>query len=63
MSDVANPGRSKQMNIRLSDDEAEVVASVAAETGLSASDVMRQALRKAYAERFKPKPKPMRPKK
>ncbi|MCL4754377.1 MAG: hypothetical protein KJ015_29755 [Myxococcales bacterium] len=41
------------MAIRLTADEAQVVADVAAETGLTWSDVMRQALRKAHAERFK----------
>lgn len=38
--------------MRLSTEEAGVVAQLVAETGLSASDVVRQALRKAYAERF-----------
>lgn len=48
------PGeRTKQMAIRLTADEAQVVEDVAAETGLTWSDVMRQALRKAHAERFK----------
>jgi len=55
---MVNLERTKQMAIRLTADEARVVSEVSAETGLTASDVMRQALRKAYAERFAPtKPK------
>jgi hypothetical protein len=50
---MANPERTKQMAIRLTSVEAHVVADVAAETGLTASDVMRLALRKAHAEKFK----------
>lgn len=41
------------MTLRLSPEEAEVANAVAAETGLTVSDVMRQALRTAHAERFK----------
>ena len=58
---MANAERTKQMAIRLTAEEDRVVSEVAAETGLTASDVMRMALRKAHAERFnvpKAKPKP-----
>jgi antitoxin component of RelBE/YafQ-DinJ toxin-antitoxin module len=55
---MVNPARTKQIAIRLSDDEARVVEAVSAETGLTVSDVFRQALRKAHADRFAAKPKP-----
>ena len=41
------------MTLRLSPEEAEVAHGLAAETGLTVSDVMRQALRTVYAERFR----------
>jgi len=44
--------RTERLALRLTIKEAEVVASVSEETGLSASDVVRQALRLAYPERF-----------
>jgi Arc/MetJ-type ribon-helix-helix transcriptional regulator len=44
--------RDKPLGMRLSEQEAKVVELVAAETGLSRSDVVRQALRKAYPEKF-----------
>lgn len=49
--------RPVRLAMRLSEVEGEVVAAVCEETGLSISDVIRQALRIAYADRFK-KPKP-----
>jgi uncharacterized protein (DUF1778 family) len=55
--------RSERVALRLTPEEAQVVTEVSDETGLSVSDVMRQALRRAYAEKFaaaKPKGKPKR---
>jgi hypothetical protein len=47
--------------LRLSAEEAEVVEALGLETGLSVSDVVRQAIRAAHPDRFKkPKPKPKR---
>ncbi len=51
--------RTERIALRLTPEEAEVVSQVAAETGLSVSDVVRQAIRTAHAERFK-KPKSKR---
>jgi hypothetical protein len=45
--------RTQRIGLRLTPEEAAVVAEVAEETGLSASDIVRQALRIAYADRFK----------
>jgi len=53
MGDMVHGERSERIGLRLTPEEAEVVAQVAAETGLSASDVVRQAIRIAHAERFK----------
>jgi hypothetical protein len=51
--------RDQRMTLRLSPEETAVASAVASETGLTVSDVMRQALRTAHAERFKAlKPKP-----
>jgi len=44
--------KTQRIGLRLNEEEAAVVAALSEETGLSASDVVRQALRKAYAERF-----------
>lgn len=54
--------RSERVALRMTTEEAQVVHEVSDETGLSVSDVVRQAIRKAYAEKFaavrgKPKPK------
>jgi hypothetical protein len=49
--------RTERIALRLSPEEAQVVADVSAETGLSLSDVVRQAIRTAHAERFGPKAK------
>jgi len=46
--------RTRAIGLRLMPEEAKVIAEVSAETGLSSSDVVRQAIRKAYADRFKP---------
>lgn len=45
--------RTERIALRLTPEEAQVVADVSAETGLSVSDVVRQAIRAAYVERFK----------
>jgi hypothetical protein len=45
--------KTERIALRLSADEARVVAELSAETGLSISDVVRQAIRTAHAERFK----------
>lgn len=57
MANMTHGERSERIGIRLTPEEARVVSELADETGLSASDVVRQALRLAYAERFKAKPK------
>jgi uncharacterized protein (DUF1778 family) len=51
--------RTERITLRLTSEESDVVAELAEETGLSISDVVRQAIRLAHAERFK-KPKPKR---
>jgi uncharacterized protein (DUF1778 family) len=48
--------RTERIALRLTPDEYAVVAELAEETGLSISDVVRQAIRLAHADRFK-KPK------
>jgi len=45
--------RSKRIALRLTEEEEAVVSAIAAETGLSVSDVVRQAIRVTHAERFK----------
>jgi hypothetical protein len=55
--------RSERVALRMSEAEARVVSEVSAETGLSVSDVIRQALRKAYAEKFTAPATKKRPKK
>lgn len=53
MAHMVHGERTQRIGLRLTPDEARVVAELAEETGLSASDVVRQALRLAYADRFK----------
>jgi uncharacterized protein (DUF1778 family) len=45
--------RTERIALRLTPQEADVVNAIAEETGLSVSDVVRQAIRQAYADRFK----------
>lgn len=45
--------KTERITLRLSTDEARVVADLSAETGLSVSDVVRQAIRTAHTDRFK----------
>ena len=54
--------RSERVGVRLSPEEAAVVAQVSEETGLSASDIVRQAIRKTYADRFAAISKKTKPK-
>jgi hypothetical protein len=53
MGNMVHGDRTRRIGLRLTPEEAQVVAELADETGLSASDVVRQALRLAYADRFK----------
>ncbi len=52
--------RSERLNVRIAPDEMAMLNALADAEGLSASDVVRTLVRRAYAERFgdkKPKPK------
>lgn len=60
ISTMAHGDRTERLNLRLSPDEFEVISELAEQTGLSASDVVRQALRMAYPEKFKAPAKPKR---
>lgn len=51
------PERSKNLNVRLTDDEDRMLAALAEHQGLSVSDVIRQYIRRAFAEAFPPKRK------
>jgi hypothetical protein len=62
MGNMVHGERTARIGLRLTPEESRVVAELAEETGLSASDVVRQALRLAYAERFKARAKKQRPK-
>lgn len=53
MRSMAPGERTKHLGVRLTPEEARVVSEVSEETGLSVSDVVRQAVRQAYAERFR----------
>jgi hypothetical protein len=57
---MAPEQRKQAMSLRLSRDEMHMLKGLSASTGLSQSDVMRQALRKFWAEQQAqgPKPKP-----
>jgi hypothetical protein len=60
MGNMVQGKRTDRIGLRLTPEEARVVAEVSDETGLSASDVVRQAIRLAHAERFKPPAKAKR---
>jgi hypothetical protein len=47
------------VNVRMTDDEAEMLKALAEREGLSASDIVRQYIRKAHAKAF-PLAKPKR---
>ncbi len=52
--------RSERLNVRIAPEEIAMLEAVAEADGLSASDVVRTLIRRAYAERFgdkKPKAK------
>jgi hypothetical protein len=57
MPNMVRGERTRTIGLRLTPEEDRVVSEVSDETGLSLSDVVRQAIRKAYADRFKAKPK------
>jgi hypothetical protein len=44
--------RDKRLHMLLSDDEDRMLRALAAADGLSSSDIVRQLVRKAFAERF-----------
>jgi predicted DNA-binding protein len=57
--------QTERMGIRLTPGEAKMLEALSEATGLTMSNVVRQAIRREYAERFgqaepKPKPKPKR---
>jgi antitoxin component of RelBE/YafQ-DinJ toxin-antitoxin module len=51
--------RTRMLNVRIDDNEAEMLRALAEREGLSASDIVRQYIRRAYAATFPPK-KPKR---
>lgn len=48
--------REKRINVRVSEQEAEMLAELAEADGISQSDYLRLHIRRAYADRFTPKP-------
>jgi hypothetical protein len=48
--------RAKYLTLRASDEEIAMLRALAEADGLSASDVVRQFIRRTYAERFGDKP-------
>lgn len=59
MSLLAPTERTELLTVRVTPEEMAMVKRLAAEDGLSASDLIRQFVRRSYAERFdSPKPKP-----
>ena len=51
--------RTKMLNVRVTEDEGRMLKALAEHQGLSASDILRQYIRRAFAEAFPPK-KPKR---
>jgi uncharacterized protein (DUF1778 family) len=47
--------RTRALNIRVTDDEDRMVKALAEHQGMSISDVIRQYIRRAFAETFPPK--------
>jgi len=47
--------RTKTLNVRVTDDEDRMVKALAEFQGLSVSDIVRQNIRRAFAEAFPPK--------
>jgi uncharacterized protein (DUF1778 family) len=51
--------RERMVNVRMTDDEADMLKALAEHEGLSASDIVRQYIRRAFAKAF-PQAKPKR---
>jgi uncharacterized protein (DUF1778 family) len=47
--------RTRAINVRVTDDEDRMLKALAEHSGLSISDVIRQYIRRAFAEAFPPK--------
>ena len=47
--------RTLNLNVRVDEDEAQMLKALAEQKGLSASDIVRQFIREAYAHAFPPK--------
>jgi uncharacterized protein (DUF1778 family) len=47
--------RDKMLNVRVTDEEDRMLKALAEHQGLSISDVVRQYIRRAFAEAFPPK--------
>lgn len=54
---VAPIERTELLTVRVTPEEMAMVKAVAEADGLSASDLVRQFIRRSHAERFAPKPK------
>ncbi len=52
MIDMEERRRNRNLNVRLTDQEHEMLTDLAEHVGLSASDVIRQYIRKEYAAVF-----------
>jgi Arc/MetJ-type ribon-helix-helix transcriptional regulator len=57
---VARENRTRFVGLRMTPQEAQVIDDLVDETGLSMSDIIRQAVRLAYAPRFKRAKNPRR---
>lgn len=51
-------GREKRLNVRVSDEEMEMLKALAEAEGLRQSDVLRLFIRRAYVDRFGSEPSP-----
>ncbi len=49
--------RERVLNVRLSDEEVQMLTAIAEQLGLSQSDCVRQWIRRTFAEMFSPRPK------
>jgi uncharacterized protein (DUF1778 family) len=47
--------RDKALNVRVTEDEDRMLKALAEHQGMSISDVIRQFIRRAFAEAFQPK--------